>query len=157
MLQQFSKLHKQDKIDFFIKCQKLLIDYHPNSPFIFNENNINERMTYAGDIFNKYKGMAYTDENVCALFNYIRLDDPNDPIKALKEHIFKEGAPNYNAISIDFVVFKELKDCLNFCKTNYNGNIEYVIFVKDGKPKVHKTIEFISRILKMPVLKSSII
>lgn len=153
MLQPFHKLHKQDKIDFFVQCQKLLITHHPASPFIFNKDNIKDRLTYATDIFHKYKGMCYSDENVCVLFNYVKLQDPTDPVTALKENAFKEGAVDYNAVSIDFVVFRELKDCLNFCRANYSANIEYIIFVKDGKPKVHKTTEFVSRILGVPIVK----
>lgn len=157
MLQPFHQLHRQDKIDFFIKCQKMLITHHFDSPFIFNKDNIKERLTYAADIFHKYKGMCYSDDNVCVLFNYIKLEDPEDPISALKQHAFQPSTIDYNAVSIDFVVFRELKDCLSFCSTNYNANIQYVIFVKDGKPKVHKTTEFVSRILGVPRIKSSII
>lgn len=156
MLQQFSKLSKLDKIDFFVKCQDLLIKYHPDSPFIINKGNLKERLTYAHDIFNKYKGMCYTDEYVCALFNYIRIDDPTEPLESLKKHQFCDPTINYNAVSIDFVVFKDLRDCLGFCKTNYNSNIEYVVFVKDGKPKIHKTVDLMNRALKVPFLKSNL-
>ena len=154
MLQQFNKLHTKDRIDFFIKCQDLLIKYHPDSPFIITKDNLKERLTYSNDIFNKYSGMCYSDANVAALFNYVKLNDPNDPIKALKEHQFKEPTVDYNCVSIDFVVFRHLHDCLGFCKTNYNSNIEYIIFSKDGKPKVHKTMDIMTKVLKVPYLKS---
>jgi hypothetical protein len=156
MLQQFTNLNRQDKIDFFVKCQNLLLRFHPSSPFIINKGNIKERLTYAHDIFHKYKGMVYTDENVCALFNYIKINNINDPLEALKEHQFKSPAGDYNAVSIDFVVFRHLQDCLGFCKANYNSNIEYVVFVKDGKPKIHKTLDIMSKASKIPYLKSAI-
>lgn len=152
MLQHFQKLNKQDKIDFFLKCQDLLIKNHPDSPFVFNRANFKGRLQYAGDIFHKYNGMCYTDENVAILFNYLLISDPKDPISALKQHQFKSPDPQYNAISIDFVVFKELKDCLKFCRLNYNFNVEYVVWVKDGKPKIHRTLDFMTRILNIPIV-----
>lgn len=157
MLQQFNLLNRQDKIDFFVKCQNLLLTYHPDSSFVINRDNLKERLTYAHDIFNKYKGMVYADENVCALFNYIKINDVNEPLEALKQHQFQSPAGDYNAVSIDFVVFRTLQDCLGFCKSNYNSNIEYVVFVKDGKPKIHKTLDIMNRALKIPYLKSTLL
>jgi hypothetical protein len=150
MLQKFKTLEKADKIDFFLKCQRLLIANHPNSPFLFTKDNIDERLTYASDIFNKYQGMCYADENVCVLFNYIRVEDPNDPVAALKANAFKDGEINYNAVSIDWACFRKMKDCLTFCKTVYNTHIEYIVYVHNGKPKTFKTLDFITNVLNIP-------
>lgn len=150
--QKFKTLSTQEKINFFIHCQEILITYHPKSPFIFNRNNYKERLSYVSDMFNKYNGHAYQDEHICVLFNYIHIKDPDNPIESLIEHSYQEPKINYNAISIDWACFRSYKDCLNFIKLTYNSNIEYILWVKDNKPKIHKTIDYISKLLKIPII-----
>lgn len=151
-LKPFFTLSKEEKIAFFIKCQILLITHHSNSPFIFTKENIKERISYASEILNKYKGFCYSDDNVAILFNYIRLEDPKDPVKALKEYAMKEGVANYNCVVIDWATFSDIRKCLSFCKEVYNGNIAYAIYVKNGKPKVFKTLDLIQGATKIKML-----
>lgn len=143
----FTELRKAEKVDFFKGCQELLIKYHPNSEFIIRENNLNQRLQYAIDFCNRYKGYTYASDSVKVLFNKIKLTDPNNPIQAIKEHAYKEPRSDYNAVSIDFVVFRAINDCLEFCKENYDPRIEFIVFVKNGKPKLYRADNLLSKIV----------
>ena len=148
----FSEVSNEEKIDFFVNCQKLLIAHHPNSDFIFRKNSGSDKISMAIDFCHKYKGYMYQNENICILFNKIVVTDPKEnPAIILKNHMYKEPDPNYNGWSIDFVVFRDVKDCLQFCKTFYHPRISHIIFVKNNQPKIYPTTKFLSRLLNIPI------
>lgn len=150
-IKKFQSLTRDEKIEFFLKCQELLMKYHGNSDFIIRQNNIEQRLQHAKELVDKYKGFCYMEDNICVLFNKINVGDENDPIGALSTHKFREPVEHYNAVSIDFVVFRDLKDCAEFCKNNYDHRIKYILYVKNAKPKLYKTEQFISRIFNIPI------
>jgi hypothetical protein len=150
MLQQFNKLDKRDKIDFFIKTQTILIEFHPDSPFIINKENLKTRLEYASDMFGRYCGWCFTDKYCSILFNYIKIDNVDRPLDALKKYQFTSGAIDYNAIVVDFAAFREIKDCLDFCRTIFNSNIKWVVWVHKEKPSIYPALEYMTRILNIP-------
>jgi hypothetical protein len=145
-MQAFQSLNKIEKIDFFIKCQDLLIKHHPKSEFLFTKDNFQERMSFVKNFYDKYQGFVYTDDKICVLFNQIRVEDEKNPIQAIKNFAYKAPAPNYNAYSIDFVVFRELVDCIDFCKIHYNPQIQYVLFVRSSEVKLYRTDKLLNKL-----------
>lgn len=148
----FSETKVEDKIEFFLHCQSLLIQHHPQSPFIFHTGNVKERMKHIQAFVNNYKGFYYRDDNVAALYNKIIVTDPATPEHDLRASMYKPPAENYNAISIDFVVFRDIKDCVKFVQSNYDAKVQYVLFVRHNKVKLYKTIDFLQQILSLPVM-----
>lgn len=146
----FKELGIEGKVDFFVHCQKLLTEHHPDSQFICHSGNMKERLTHMRSFVDKYKGNAYQDENVCALYNRITVTDPHAPEQSLRSFMYHEPAAHPNAISVDFVVFKELKDCIAFVQAVYTPAIQYVLFVRHNKVKLHKTADFLGQFLKIP-------
>lgn len=152
--QSFAKLTKAEKIEFFVKCQELLLKYHPNSEYTFNDSNLKVKLEHIKDLAIKYKGFCHTSENVCLFYNKIKVTDINNPIAALKDNMYQEPKEDYNAMSIDFVAFRKLEDCLDFCKSNYDPKIRYIMFIRNGKPKIYETAKFLSSLLGIPISKS---
>lgn len=150
-VKKFQDMSVRDKIDFFVKCQDLMVKHHPNSDFVIRQNNIESRIKHAKNLIEKYQGLCYMDDSVCILFNKINVDSPDHPIPALRANMMKPPVEHYNAVSIDFVVFKNIKDCASFCQQNYDPRIEYVLYIKGGKPKIYKTRDFISHIFQIPI------
>lgn len=148
----FQELTVDEKIAFFLHGQKLLLENHPDSDFTIYHHTLPQRLGHIRVIADQYKGLTYQDDNICVLFNHIQLPDPKDPISALRAAKFQPPHKDYNAVSIDFVVFKKLTDCAEWCRNHYKPRIEYAVYVKNGKPQVYKTIELISRALKLPRL-----
>jgi hypothetical protein len=148
----FHSLTNEQKIDFFVKCQTLLIAHHPTSEFLFTETNLKERKEFVYQFFHKYKGFFYQDENVCVLYNKIKVEDEGNPIKALKDHMYRPPVADYNAISIDFVVFRKLEDCFVFCKTHYEAQIAYILFVKNNNIKLYKTAHLLKSLSSAPLV-----
>lgn len=136
MQTKFQNLTKEQKADFFVKCQELLVQFHPDSPFIFRQDNVEPRKAFVQNFLKNYKGYVYRDDNVCILYNYIKVA-PTDVIQTIKDNLYQEPHPDYNGISIDFVVFRDLKDCLEFCQMRKEPRVEYVVFVKNNEPKVY--------------------
>jgi hypothetical protein len=147
----FQDLTKAEKIEFFIHGQTLLVNNHQDSDFVIREDNVKERVSHASSLATQYKGLCYQNENIILLYNKIILSGDLDPVAALKAYQWKEPDPNYNAISIDFVVFRELRDCFEWVKSNYDPRIQHVVYVKNGKPQLFKTEALISKIFKLPI------
>lgn len=146
---EFTQLTINEKIEFFVHCQKLLVEFHPTSPFVFHQGNIQDRIKHIKSFTTYYKGLCYQDENVCALYNKIFISDISEPEQAVKAQMYQLPAENYNAFIIDFVVFKHINDCVEFVKTNYNNKIQYVLYVKNNKVKLFPVINFLSQILNI--------
>lgn len=148
----FVDLKAEEKVNFFVHCQKLLTENHPNSPFICRAGNIKIRLAHMKGFVTSYKGLCYQDENVCALYNKIVLTNPTEPELAVRDHMYKAPSEHYNAMVVDFVVFREIKDCSKFVQLEYNANIQHVLFVRHNKVKVYQTIDFLKQILNIPVM-----
>ncbi len=147
--QLFNELNVEQKVDFFIKCQKLLIKHHANSTFVIRANNLEKSVNTFASHIQDYKGYFFCNDNICVLFNYIRVDDsgPLDKFQTLRENAYQKPAENYNGISIDFVVFKELQNSLEFIRSQNSSQIKYVLFVKSGHVKLHLKDDLLKKVL----------
>lgn len=152
----FTSLTREQKIDFFLNCQELLVAHHPESPFIFKEDNIEERLHFFKDFAQKYKGFVYSSENLCILYNKIDLKDSRNPIEAVRSNMYKEPIENYNCYSIDWVVFRALEDVYEFVQKEYVPQIRYILWVKRGDVSVYETDKLLGeleRLKKIPKIK----
>jgi hypothetical protein len=147
----FQQTTKEEKIEFFLQCQKLLMEHHPHSPFLFTTGNVDARMTHIRTLLTKYHGLVYMDDNICVLFNRIRINEGESAPDALKNNIYSEPHPDYNAVSVDFVVFRDLKDCAEWVKSQYDPRIQHVLYVKNNQPFIYKTEKIIAKIFQMPL------
>lgn len=138
MLKFFNSLPLQEKVDFFVKCQELLLKHHPDSPFVIREDKLEEALEACHNNIEQYKGYYYTDDNVCVLWNHVKINDPNDVKRAVMENAYKMPNPEFNAVSIDFAVFREIKDCIEFIQANKNNLIQYVLFIRGGNPRIYQ-------------------
>lgn len=145
----FQTLTDEEKIKFFLHGQELLLKYHPDSPFVIHKHILSERMEHLKVLAVQYKGLTYQDDNICVLFNKIVVADPNDPITALAQSKYKEPHADYNGVSIDFVVFRELKDCAEWCKRYHEHRIQHVLYVKNGKPQIYKPIDLMKKVFQL--------
>ena len=145
MFGQFNLLSDDDKVAFFLHCQSLLALYHPTSKFAFRDDNIVERLQYVENIFTKYKGFCFTDNNVAILYNKVKVteEDLKNPAKVMRDNLYKESPIDFNTVNFDFVVMKNLRNCFPFIKSHYDPKVINVIYVRDGKPTVYKTSELI--------------
>jgi hypothetical protein len=145
-MKQFGQISKEDRVEFFLKCQDILIKYHPNSPYVVRESNVDKTVDGLCANINKYNGYYYSDENICVLWNHIYVSDPKDVRQTLVENAYKPPHPNYNGVSIDFAVFRKMEDCLSFVKSNYTPQIEHILFVREGNPKMYKASQLLKNI-----------
>jgi hypothetical protein len=148
----FTEMTKLEQIEFFVQCQKILIAAHPNSPFVCRANNLKERMAHIKNFLNNYKGFVYQDEHVCALYNRVIVSDPREPERVVQRYMYQLPDPNYNAISIDFVVFDNIKNCLEFVRANNDTRLQYALFVRHNKVKCYPLVNLLSQILNAPIV-----
>jgi len=148
----FTDLKVLDKVEFFVQCQRLLMEHHPDSPFLCHQNNLQERIKHVKSFVTNYKGLCYQDDTVCALYNRIIVTDTKAPEHALRMNMYKTPSPDYNAVVIDFVVFRDIKDCARFVQANYDPRVLYVLFVRHNKVKLYPVVEFLQQIFNIPVV-----
>lgn len=142
----FQSLAPEDRVAFFVKCQEILIKYHPESPFVFRTAKLKENKLFFKNFYEKYQGYSYRDENICILFNKIIVKDPRDPVRAVRDGMYKKPAEDYNAYAIDFVAFSEMSKCLEFCRTQYEERIQYILFGRNNDIKIYKTEKLLNKL-----------
>ena len=147
----FQDLTLQEKIDFFVHGQELLLKHHPDSDFLIRQSNVKERITFAQELMTKYQGLCYMDENIIVLANKVFVTNEHNAVNTLKEHMFKPPVEHYNAVSIDFVVFRQMNDCMEWVRGNYDPRIRFVVYVKNGTPQIYPTEKLISKSLHVPM------
>ena len=72
----FQTLSVEEKAKFFVHGQKLLTQYHPDSPYIIREDNLTQLMEQVKHLSKQYQGFCYADDNICVLFNKIYVHAP---------------------------------------------------------------------------------
>lgn len=148
MSKLFKSLSQNEKVDFFVKCQELMLQHHPESPFIIRENSLEKSLDAFQNNIQRYQGYCYTDDNICVLWNKILVSDPINVSRVIKECAYQPPNPNFNGVSIDFAVFRRMDDCFDFINRNKESQMKYILFIREGKPKIHsidqilKTINF---------------
>lgn len=113
-----------------------MVKYHPTSPFIIRQNGMKTALDAFLNNINNYKGFCHSDENICLLWNYVVVADENDENRALIENGYKPPNPDYNAVSMDFVVCRKMKDYLDFIQQYNEDRVKYILSVKYGKAKI---------------------
>jgi hypothetical protein len=146
MKKLFNSLSIEEKVDFFVNCQKLLIKYYPDSQFLIRENNLQEAIETFYNQIKRYKGYFYCDDYVFVLWNHIFIEDPKDINNELIKNAYKEPNPNYNAVSLDFVACRKWEDTLKFIKETNEDKIKYLLLVKNGNPRIYNKEELINKI-----------
>jgi len=137
MITSFESLTPELKVEFFAKCQELMVKYHPTSPFVIRENTLEKALDLFYNNIKQYKGYCYSDENICVLWNHIFVADPTDMKRTVVENAYKSPNPDFNGVSIDFAVFRQMSDCLTFIKKHNNERIKHILFIRDGVPKLY--------------------
>lgn len=143
MQSTFQALPISERVEFFVKCQELMLKHHPKSPFVVRESELKKTIDVCKRNINKYNGFAYSDDNVCVLWNHILIHDPSNMERILKENAYQPPNPDYNAVSIDFAVFRNIRDCIEFVHQNKNERIQFVLFIREGKPKLYTLNELL--------------
>lgn len=141
-----------EKVDFFVRCQQLLVQFHADSEFICRKDNMTQRLKQIKAWVDKYKGICYQHDNVCVLYNRIVVSDPLNPAQAVASSMYQPPNDNYNAIIIDFAAFRDIKDCVTFVKDNYDPRVQHVLFVRHGKVKIYAVVDLVAQIFNMPVV-----
>jgi len=129
-LKQFSELDRQQRIDFFQKCQDLLIKAHPTSEYIMRRG-VRATGTYFIDVFLRYKGLVYETDKIIIMFNKLRCSGREEIIEKYRENLFSPPHPEPNTYSIDFVTAKLSKEMLEELKPYFSDpGMEYISFLR---------------------------
>jgi len=142
----FQSLSQEVKVDFFVKCQELMLKYHPVSNFIIRENTLGAALDAFQQNVENYKGYIHFDDNICILWNKIFVSDFTNVNLVVTENAYKEPNLNFNSVSIDFSVFRQMQDCLKFIKENYTPEIKYILFIREGTPKLYEADKLIGHL-----------
>lgn len=149
---RFTELTDKERVEFFVHCQRLLVAHHPDSPFVVRKNNLRARIEHMKTLLANYKGCVYQDEYVCVLYNYLVVSNPKEPELAVRSRMYQPPDDNYNSVIVDFVVFRELKDCMNFVQVKQNPRIQYVLFARHNSIKVYPTVSLLANVFKVPIV-----
>jgi hypothetical protein len=140
----FGPLMTKQKIDFFAKCQYLLLKYHPKSRFIVTYEKIEEKLSFFKSLIETYSGAFLETDSMCLLYNRVSIQNPNDVIEEYKNAKNSCYIQEGNCISISFLVADSTPE--NFKEfIKIFENIEYVMFLRGEKVAILPRDLFLSK------------
>lgn len=127
----FSSLKRDEKIQFFLKCQQIGAQYHPNSPYTVTRDSIKTFLDFYKKISQEYRGYIYEGENVCALFNLVEYNPSLSMKESLASYIYQPPHEKYNAVLIDFLAARNLRDSIELKNHIYHDKIQFILAVRN--------------------------
>ena len=133
----FQSQKQEEKIDFFVRCQTLMLKHHPKSSFIITQRTLPKAIESFQESIHRYQGYSHADENICVLWNKILVSDETNVNRVVTENAYQPPNPKFNGVSIDFAVFRKIEDCFMFIQANKQEEMKYVLFIREGRPKLY--------------------
>lgn len=140
----FKELNIQEKIDFFVKCQYLLLENYPQSRFIVTHEKLEEKLNFFKKLIDTYSGAFLVTDSMCLLYNRISIDNPNDVIEEYKRAKNSTYIPNGNCVLISFLVAKPTPDNLQSFIKPFE-EVDYVMFLRGEKTSIIPKDLFLSK------------
>jgi len=102
----FTDLDKEERIEFFQRCQDLLLETAPESPYILRQGDVARNKSYFLDIFLKYQGLIYESDGIILLFNKLQYEDKDHIYEQYRDRLFHSPDKEPNTYSVDFIAAK---------------------------------------------------
>ena len=132
----FNEMSKEEKVDFFQKCQNMLVKNQPSSVWVLRDGDESNR-SYFLDLFLKYQGIAYESENIILLFNKHRYTNKDEIVMKSRDRLFSAPDENPNTYSIDFVTSKLTQKILQEVEPHFKDpGIQWIHFLRGQKVSV---------------------
>lgn len=148
----FQELTNEEKADFFAKCQEILIAHHPDSQYLVRPHDLKTKQAHFLNLVKNYKGYAFFNNDICVLYNKIKVSDPKDIVWVLKKSIMAAPAEDYNAAIIDFVAFRQLRNAVTIYKLGMEEKFFYFLYVKNNEVKLYESSKMIGQLRDFKIL-----
>ena len=138
---QFQDMTHSDKLDFFQRCQDLLIRTEPNSPYIIREGSERGK-SFIIDAFLKYKGYVYEAEEVIIMFNKHFYEERGQAVEEYGQKLFNLPENPANTYSIDFIAARLNEHRLKEMEPYFNEDMKYIVFLRSQRPTIFEAENF---------------
>ena len=133
-LRKFPDMSKDDRLDFFQRCQNLLVKTQPNSPWIMKYRQEHDK-TFFLDVFLKYQGFVYESNNIILLYNTFSYNSKEEAQESYALNLFAPPDENPNTYTIDFIASEIDADKVSELKPYFeDSNIKYITFLRGNRP-----------------------
>ena len=142
-LSLFSELGHDEKVDFFRRCQKLLVKHSPNSPWVLRGGAEPTNMSYFLDVFIRYKGIIYETDDMILLFNKRYFEDEDEIHHEYHNKLYDPPDKNPNTYTIDFIASSLSEKILKDLEPYFNDpGMKHVCFLRGAKLSVFDAESF---------------
>lgn len=137
----FDEMPVQDRVDFFQKCQEMMVKSYGGNHFLLHSKNKNEILSFYKKLVLNYKGYCYSSDKICILFNVINSSPSNEEItnSSWRGPPIKDGDiyfVDYVVGSINQDTYQELKGVMNF------PGVNKISFLRNGHLSVFELDKF---------------
>lgn len=130
----FTDMNQEEKMQFFQRCQDLLIKTNPNSPYILKKDGPSRNKNYFIDIFLKYQGFVYETDAIILLFNKLHFENTNDIYDRYRNRLFDTPDENPNTYTVDFIASKLDPEILSGMEPYFkDAGMKWVCFLRGQK------------------------
>jgi len=138
---QFQDMTHSNKLDFFQRCQELLLRTEPSSPYVIREGSERGK-SFIIDAFLKYKGYIYEAEEVIIMFNKHFYEEKEQAVNEYGEKLFAAPENPANTYSIDFIAASLNEQRLKEMEPYFNEGMRYVVFLRGQRPAIFEAENF---------------
>ncbi len=137
----FNEMPVQDRVDFFQKCQEMMVKSYGGNHFLLHSKNKNEILSFYKKLVLNYKGYCYSSDKICILFNVINSSPSNEEItnSSWRGPPIKDGDiyfVDYVVGSINAGTYQELKGVMNF------PGVDKIGFLRGGRLSIFELDKF---------------
>jgi len=135
---KFKEMGKDAKLAFFQRCQDLMIEVQPDSPWILRERQTHNtrNRTFFLDSFLRYQGFVYEAGGVIIMFNKHFYENKEEPIKKYVDYLYTGPHPTPNTYAIDFITAKINADKLRELEPYFKDDMKYITYLRGPRPCV---------------------
>jgi hypothetical protein len=105
-LKIFTDMGKEEKLQFFQRCQDLLLETTPDSPYVLRQGDLDRNRSYFLDIFLRYQGLVYESDGIILLFNKLQYENKDQIYEHYRQRLFHPPDKNPNTYTVDFIASK---------------------------------------------------
>ena len=146
-IRSFGAMNNTEKLDFFQKCQELLVKNQPNSPYILRSRRPANK-SYFLDIMLKYKGFAFRTESMAMLFNKHYYSSKKEIHENYRDNLYLPPSSEPNCYCVDFITSDLNKKIIKEIEPIFPvGNIQYICFLRAQKLSVFDWERFRTSVL----------
>jgi len=143
-LTRFVDMDRGERLNFFQKCQDLMIAIEPDSPWVMRKGQTPKmrHKSFFIDAVLRYQGFVYEAGGIIIMFNKHFYENKEEPIEKYTNNLYAPPHPTPNTYAIDFIIAKMDANKLRELQPYFKDDMKYITYLRERRPCVFNLANF---------------